>query len=72
MLFKILNDIRHHNIHIFQNPTYENEDEEALAEHEEIAVRVSAMSGLVDTHVSHLAQNPFRCCGFQPASHDAR
>lgn len=43
MLFphKILSDIAYHKIHIFEAPTYENEDEEALAEQEEIAVRVA-------------------------------
>ncbi|KIP12510.1 hypothetical protein PHLGIDRAFT_97886 [Phlebiopsis gigantea 11061_1 CR5-6] len=37
---RILADIAHHNIHIFQAPTYENEDEEALAEAEEIAGQI--------------------------------
>ena len=33
-------DIAHHNIHIFQAPTYENEDEETIAEAEEIASKI--------------------------------
>ncbi|EAU93202.1 septin AspB [Coprinopsis cinerea okayama7 len=37
---RILADIAHHNIHIFQAPTYENEDEETLAEAEEIASKI--------------------------------
>ncbi|KAL4241713.1 TRAFAC class TrmE-Era-EngA-EngB-Septin-like GTPase superfamily protein [Abortiporus biennis] len=37
---RILADIAYHNIHIFQAPTYENEDEEAIAEAEEIASKI--------------------------------
>jgi len=37
---RILSDINHHNIHIFQAPTYDNEDEETIAEHEEIASKI--------------------------------
>jgi len=37
---RILADIEHHNIHIFQAPTYDNEDEETLAEAEEIASKI--------------------------------
>ncbi|OAX44196.1 Septin [Rhizopogon vinicolor AM-OR11-026] len=37
---RILADIAHHNIHIFQAPSYENEDEETLAEAEEIASKI--------------------------------
>lgn len=37
---QILADIAHHNIHIFQAPTYENEDEETIAEAEEIASKI--------------------------------
>ncbi|TEB35159.1 Septin [Coprinellus micaceus] len=37
---RILADIAHHNIHIFQAPTYDNEDEETLAEAEEIASKI--------------------------------
>lgn len=37
---KILSDIAHHNIHIFQAPTYDNEDEETIAEAEEIASKI--------------------------------
>ncbi|EJU01009.1 septin AspB [Dacryopinax primogenitus] len=37
---RVLADIRYHNIQIFQAPTYENEDEETLAENEEIASRI--------------------------------
>lgn len=33
-------DIAYHNIHIFQAPTYENEDEETIAEAEEIASKI--------------------------------
>ena len=39
-LFQVLADIAHHNIHIFQAPTYENEDEESIAEAEEIAGKI--------------------------------
>ena len=39
MATKVLSDIAYHKIHIFDAPTYENEDEEALSEQEEIAVR---------------------------------
>ncbi|KAL0951318.1 hypothetical protein HGRIS_008024 [Hohenbuehelia grisea] len=50
---RILNDIAHHNIHIFQAPTYENEDEETIAEAAEIASKIPfAVVGsnqLVDT-----------------------
>jgi len=35
---QVLSDIAHHNIQIFQAPSYENEDEETIAENEEIAV----------------------------------
>ncbi|TDL28506.1 cell division control/GTP binding protein [Rickenella mellea] len=37
---RILSDIAYHNIHIYEAPTYENEDEEALAEAEEIASKI--------------------------------
>ncbi|KZT51440.1 cell division control/GTP binding protein [Calocera cornea HHB12733] len=37
---RVLADIRYHNIQIFQAPTYEKEDEETLAENEEIASRI--------------------------------
>jgi septin 7 len=37
---RILTDIAHHNIKIFQAPTYENEDEETIAEAEEIASKI--------------------------------
>lgn len=35
---KILADIAHHGIQIFQPPQYENEDEETIQENEEIIV----------------------------------
>lgn len=38
--FQILSDIAHHNIHIFQAPTYDNEDEETITEAEEIASKI--------------------------------
>ena len=38
ILLQVLSDIAHHNIQIFQAPSYENEDEETIAENEEIAV----------------------------------
>jgi septin 7 len=37
---QILADIAYHNIHIFQAPTYENEDEETITEAEEIASKI--------------------------------
>ncbi|KAF8587331.1 cell division control/GTP binding protein [Ramaria rubella] len=37
---RVLSDIAHHNIQIFQAPTYENEDEETIAENEEIAGKI--------------------------------
>jgi len=37
---RVLADIAEHNIHIFQAPTYENEDEETIAETEEIASKI--------------------------------
>ena len=37
---QILSDIAHHQIRIFQAPQYENEDEETIAENEEIAAKV--------------------------------
>ncbi|KAI6162111.1 Septin-domain-containing protein [Pisolithus thermaeus] len=37
---RILADIAYHKIHIFQAPTYENEDEETLAEAAEIASKI--------------------------------
>ncbi|KAI5898449.1 Septin [Schizophyllum commune H4-8] len=37
---RILSDIAYHNIHIFQAPTYENEDEETIMEAEEIASKI--------------------------------
>lgn len=37
---QVLADIAFHKIHIFQAPTYENEDEESLAEAEEIASKI--------------------------------
>lgn len=39
-VLQILADIAYHNIHIFQAPTYENEDDEAIAEAEEIASKI--------------------------------
>lgn len=38
--YQVLADIALHKIHIFQAPTYENEDEESLAEAEEIASKI--------------------------------
>ena len=38
IVLQVLSDIAHHNIQIFQAPSYENEDEETIAENEEIAV----------------------------------
>lgn len=35
---RILSDIAHHQIEIFHSPIYDNEDEETLAENEEISV----------------------------------
>jgi septin 7 len=35
---QILNDIEHHRIQIFQPPVYDNEDEETIAENDEILV----------------------------------
>ncbi|KAI0004242.1 cell division control/GTP binding protein [Russula compacta] len=37
---RILADIAYHNIHIFQAPTYDNEDEETITETEEIASKI--------------------------------
>lgn len=37
---RVLNDIAHHNIQIFQAPIYDNEDEETIAENEEIASKI--------------------------------
>jgi septin 7 len=37
---QVLSDIAYHNIQIFQAPTYENEDEETIAEAEEIASKI--------------------------------
>lgn len=37
---KVLADIEHHNIRIFQAPAYENEDEESIAEAEHIISKV--------------------------------
>ncbi|KZS96109.1 Septin [Sistotremastrum niveocremeum HHB9708] len=37
---RVLADIAFHNIHIFQAPIYENEDEETVAENEEIASKI--------------------------------
>lgn len=37
---QILADIAYHNIHIFQAPTYENEDEETITEAEEITSKI--------------------------------
>jgi len=37
---RVLSDIAQHNIQIFQAPTYENEDEETIAENEEIASKI--------------------------------
>jgi len=39
-ILQILSDIAYHNIHIFQAPTYDNEDEETIAEAEEIASKI--------------------------------
>ena len=41
---RVLADIAYHKIRIFEAPTYENEDEEALGEQEEIAVCCSLQS----------------------------
>ncbi|KAF9514811.1 hypothetical protein BS47DRAFT_1342563 [Hydnum rufescens UP504] len=37
---RVLSDIAHHNIRIFQAPIYDNEDEETIAENEEIASKI--------------------------------
>ncbi|KAF8306359.1 septin AspB [Clavulina sp. PMI_390] len=37
---RVLKDIDHHNIQIFQAPIYDNEDEETIAENEEIASKI--------------------------------
>ncbi|PIL31679.1 hypothetical protein GSI_06382 [Ganoderma sinense ZZ0214-1] len=37
---RVLSDIAHHKIQIFEAPTYENEDEEAVAEAKEIASKI--------------------------------
>ncbi|CAG7846182.1 Septin homolog spn1 [Serendipita indica DSM 11827] len=37
---RILSDIAHHQIHIFQAPIYDNDDEETIAENEEIASKI--------------------------------
>lgn len=37
---RILNDIAHHQIRIFQAPIYDNDDEETIAENEEIAAKI--------------------------------
>ena len=37
---QVLSDITHHSIRVFQAPAYENEDEESLAEAEEIASKI--------------------------------
>jgi len=37
---RILSDIAHHQIRIFQAPQYENEDEETIGENEEIAAKI--------------------------------
>lgn len=37
---RVLKDIEHHNIQIFQAPIYDNEDEETIAENEEIASKI--------------------------------
>ncbi|KIM29142.1 hypothetical protein M408DRAFT_47559, partial [Serendipita vermifera MAFF 305830] len=37
---RILNDIAHHQIQIFQAPIYDNDDEETIAENEEIAAKM--------------------------------
>lgn len=39
-IHQVLADIAYHKIHIFEAPTYENEDEEALAEAQEIASKI--------------------------------
>ncbi|KDN51503.1 hypothetical protein RSAG8_00048, partial [Rhizoctonia solani AG-8 WAC10335] len=51
---RILSDIAHHQIRIFQAPVYDNEDEETVAENEEIASKIPfAIVGsdkVVETH----------------------
>ncbi|KAF8508505.1 septin AspB [Gautieria morchelliformis] len=37
---RVLSDIEHHNIQIFQAPSYDNEDDETIAENEEIASKI--------------------------------
>ncbi|KAG7562606.1 hypothetical protein FFLO_01979 [Filobasidium floriforme] len=49
---RILNDIHHHQIQIFQPPVYENEDEETIAENEEILSKVPFAIVGSDTVVS--------------------
>ena len=46
-LFKarVLSDIAHHNIEIFHAPVYDNEDEETMAENEEIVVSKACTGG---------------------------
>ncbi|KAJ1310191.1 hypothetical protein OPQ81_006935 [Rhizoctonia solani] len=48
---RILSDIAHHQIRIFQAPVYENEDEETIAENEEIASKIPFAIVGSDKHV---------------------
>lgn len=64
---RILNDLAHHRIEIYQAPQYEMEDEETLAENEEIlvsragAAAVYLSAGLTLRHPSRSpAQDPVR------------
>ena len=52
---QVLSDIAHHNIQIFQAPMYENEDEETIAENEEIAVRdLNSIATAADSRFSNI------------------
>ena len=50
---RVLSDIAHHNIQIFQAPSYENEDEETIAENQEIAVRPRVSLSRSSIHLPH-------------------
>lgn len=45
---RVLADIAHHQIQIFHAPVYDNEDEETMAENEEIVVSVQRRKGRKD------------------------
>jgi hypothetical protein len=76
---RILVDIAYHNIHIFQAPTYENEDEESITEAAEIASKIPfAVVGSDQVVIAPGSRKvrgwsyPWGVCSIRNTNHDAQ